>query len=107
MIRFLIEIRTVGIDKILGADDVYMLDGRNLVGILKSPVEDGDGHALALHADAVQLLAAYHLYLFFAIAVRGAFDAVPGVEFLVIDLFHHLRDRVRRLPHPFSLCHKG
>ena len=57
MISLLIEIWTVGINKILGAFDVGTLEGWNLINVHESTIKDGDGDALAAIANIMQTMA--------------------------------------------------
>ena len=80
MIGLLIEELAVGIYKVLGASDVGMLEGWNLVDIHESTIENGDGDALAAIADIVEALTVQHLNLLVAMTIDVALKTVPRVE---------------------------
>ena len=80
MVGLLIEIGAVGIYKILGASDVGMLEGWNLVDIHESTIENGDGDSLAAIADIVEALTVQHLNLLVAMTIDVALKTVPRVE---------------------------
>ena len=102
MIGLLIEELTMWINKILGASDVTMLEGGNLVAVHKSAIEHGYCHAFASTSYGVQTVALQHLYLLSTMTVRRAFQAIPWVEIVVGLGLYLALNAVRCSPHQFA-----
>ena len=99
MIGLLIEIGAVGIYKVLGALDIGMLEGWNLVGIHESSIENGDCDALSAIADVMQAMAVEHLYLLVSVTIYIALKTIPRVEIVVGLGLYHALDAVRGYPY--------
>ena len=99
MIGLLIEELAVGIYKVLGALDVGMLEGWNLVDIHESSIENGDGDAFSAIAYVMQAMTVEHLYLLVSVTIYIALKTIPRVEIVVgLGLYHSL-DAVRCYPY--------
>ena len=83
------------------ANDVNVLEGRNLVDVLKPSVNDAYHHVFSPHADVVKPLPLVDGNLFGGLSVEVTADTVAFFKMLMIlGLDGRRRNAVRRLPHP-------